>query len=106
MNPVYLDHNASTPLAPGVWEAMQPLMSQQFGNPSSSHSFGRQARKHLEDAREQIADLLDASPDEIVFTSGATEANNLALFGLCGQPPGVILTSPIEHPCVLEPIGQ
>lgn len=106
MNPIYLDNNASTPLAPGVCEAMQSSMSQRFGNPSSTHLFGRQARQLLETAREQIASLLDASPDEVVFTSGATEANNLAIFGLCGNTPGAILTSAIEHPCVLEPIEQ
>ena len=101
MNPIYLDNNASTPLARGVWESMLPLMDQRFGNPSSTHQFGRQARQALETAREQIASLLDAAPDEVVFTSGATEANNLALFGLAGNTPGSVLTSAIEHPCVL-----
>src|SRR5207247_4514944 len=104
MNAIYLDNNASTPMLPVVWEAMQPYLCDRPGNPASSHRFGRQARQALEDAREHIADLLDAHPDEILFTSGATEANNLALFGLVGPAPGSIVTSLIEHPCVLEPI--
>ena len=72
----------------------------------SSHQFGRRARQALEDAREQVACLLDAHPDEVIFTSGATEANNLAIFGLAGTAPGSIVSSKIEHPCVLEPIQQ
>jgi len=104
MNAIYLDNNATTSLLPAAWEAMQPFLIERAGNPASTHSFGRQARRALEDARERIADLLDAQPDEVIFTSGATEANNLALFGLIGNAPGTIVTSPIEHPCVLEPI--
>jgi len=106
MNSIYLDNNATTPLAPVARDAMQPYLSERFGNPASGHSFGRQARKALEDAREQIADVLHAHPDEVLFTSGATEANNLAIFGLPGAAPGAIVTSAIEHPCVLEPIAQ
>src|SRR5262249_26997676 len=64
------------------------------------------ARKALEDARDRIAHLLDAFPDEVVFTSGATEANNLALFGLAGEPSGHILASPVEHPCAAEPLRE
>ena len=104
MNAIYLDNNATTPLRPAVWEAMQPYLIERPGNPASTHSFGRQARRALEDARERIAGLLDAQPDEVIFTSGATEANNLALFGLARSAPGTIVASPIEHPCVLEPI--
>src|ERR1019366_1301342 len=104
MNPIYLDNNASTPMLPAVWEAMQPYLFDRPGNPASSHRFGRQARQALEDARERIAALLGAEPDEVIFTSGATEANNLAIFGLVGPSPGSIVTSLIEHPCVLEPI--
>src|SRR6185369_13064850 len=76
--------------------------------PASSHVFGRRARQALENAREQIAALLDAHPDEIIFTSGATEANNLAIFGLAGgmRGSGHVVSSPIEHPCVAEPIRQ
>ena len=106
MNAIYLDNNASTPMLPAVWEAMQPFLCDRPGNPASSHRFGRQARQALENARERIADLLDASPDEVLFTSGATEANNLAIFGLAGANAGTVVTTPIEHPCVLEPIRR
>src|SRR5687767_15412951 len=90
--PLYLDNNATTPVLPEVWEAMCPNLADAFGNPGSAHQLGRRARKGLEDAREQVAELLDAAPDEVVFTSGATEANNLALFGLAGAPPGRLLS--------------
>jgi cysteine desulfurase len=106
MNPIYLDHNATTPLHPAVLEAMLPFLREQFGNPASAHGEGRRARRALEDARESLAALLDAEPDEVIFTSGATEANNLALFGLSGSPPGVLVTSAIEHPSVDEPLTQ
>ncbi|HEX3147000.1 MAG TPA: cysteine desulfurase family protein [Gemmataceae bacterium] len=103
---LYLDHAATTPMLPEVWEAMRPFAAENFGNPASAHTAGRKARQALEDARERIANCLGASPDEVIFTSGATEANNLALFGLAGSPPGHILASPIEHPCVMEPLRQ
>jgi cysteine desulfurase len=106
MNAIYLDNNATTPMLPVVWEAMQPYLCDRAGNPASSHRFGRQARQALEGAREQIAALLDAHPEEVIFTSGATEANNLAIFGLVGAPPGTVVTSAIEHPSVLEPIRR
>lgn len=106
MEPIYLDHNATTPLLPEAWEAMQPVMVEAFGNPSSAHHAGRKARRLLEDARERVAARLGASPDEVTFTSGATEANNLALFGLTGSSPAHALASPIEHPCVIEPLKQ
>jgi cysteine desulfurase len=105
MNAIYLDNNSSTPMLPAVWEAMQPYLYERPGNPASSHRFGRQARQALENARERLADLLDAYPDEVVFTSGATEANNLAIFGMAGTP-GIVVTTAIEHPSVLEPIRQ
>jgi cysteine desulfurase len=97
MAPIYLDHNATTPLLPEAWEAMRPVTAEAFGNPSSAHHAGRKARQHLEDARERVAALLGAHPDEVVFTSGATEANNLAVLGLLdflpsplgGEGPGV-----------------
>lgn len=104
MNSIYLDNNATTPLLPAVWEAMLPFYQDRFGNPASAHHAGRRARKALEDARERFAHLLGAFPDEVIFTSGATEANNLALFGLAGNPPGHLLASAIEHPSVLEPV--
>ena len=90
MHAIYLDYNATTPILPEAWEAMRPLMAEAFGNPSSAHAAGRKARQALEDARERIASLLGASPDEVTFTSGATEANNLAIFGLAAEnpPPG------------------
>jgi cysteine desulfurase len=103
---MYLDNNASTPLLPEAWEAMRPYFLDHPGNPASSHAAGRHARRALEDARERIAHLLDAHPDEVVFTSGATEANNLAIFGLALPAPGTLVTSAIEHPCVVEPIQQ
>ncbi len=106
MQTIYLDANATTPMRPEVWQAMQPLQSGLLGNAASTHWAGRAARKALEDARERLAGCLGADPDEVIFTSGATEANNLALLGLAGSPPGSLLASPIEHPCVLEPLRQ
>ncbi len=106
MDLIYLDNNATTPLLPAVWEAMRPFAVEAYGNPASAHAAGRRARRGLEDAREQTAALLGARPDEVVFTSGATEANNLALFGLAGDPPGRLLASPVEHPSVSEPLRQ
>src|SRR5205823_14747039 len=96
---IYLDHAATTPVLPDAWEAMRPLLTGPPGNPASAHAAGRHARRALEDSRELVAVRLGATPDEVIFTSGATEANNLALFGLAGDPPGHILASPIEHPC-------
>jgi cysteine desulfurase len=106
MTPIYLDNNATTPLLPAVWEAMRPFCISTPGNPASSHYAGRKARQALEDARDQVAALLGAHADEVIFTSGATEANNLALFGLAGAPPGHIVSSPVEHPSVAEPVLQ
>ncbi|HEX3315044.1 MAG TPA: aminotransferase class V-fold PLP-dependent enzyme, partial [Gemmataceae bacterium] len=104
MHVVDLDHAASTPLLPEAWEAMRPYALERAGNPASSHRLGRAARQGLEESRERIAVCLNAEPGEVVFTSGATEANNLALRGLADA--GSILVSPIEHPCVLEPIAK
>src|SRR5262245_27102582 len=106
MDSIYLDNSATTPLLPEVWEAMQAYAYDHYGNPSSSHRAGRQARQALEDAREQIAYLLESRSDEVIFASGTTEANNLALFGLCGDPPAHIAISAIEHPCVSEPARE
>jgi cysteine desulfurase len=105
MRSLYLDNSASTPVLPAVWEAMQPFLVAP-GNPASSHHAGRQVRRALEEARERIASLLDAFPDEVIFTSGATESNNLVLFGLAGEPPGHLLSSPVEHPCAIEPLRK
>src|SRR5205814_8884431 len=104
MRSINPDANATTPMLPAVWEAMRPHFA--VGNPASSHHFGRQARQALETARERVAAQLHAFPDEVLFTSGATEANNLALLGLVGDSPAGILASPIEHPCVHEPLEQ
>lgn len=102
--PVYLDNNATTTLDARVLEAMQPYLSGPYGNPSSLHRFGRAARDALEAARAQLAQLLDAQPQEVVWTSGATESNNLALRGslLAAVPAGRILYGATEHPAVLE----
>src|SRR5689334_4884168 len=101
-----LDHAATTPVLPEARAAMWPLLAEPLGNPASAHAAGRQARRALEDARERVAALLGADPDEVIFTSGATEANNLALFGLAGDPPGHVIAGPVEHPCVVEPLRQ
>ena len=106
MNEIYLDNNATTPLLPAVWEAMRPFLTDTYGNPASAHWAGRRARQALEDARERTAALLGADPDEVIFTSGATEANNLALFGLAGETGGHLVTSPIEHPSAAEPMER
>jgi cysteine desulfurase len=106
MNSIYLDNNATTPLLPAVWEAMRPFLTEVYGNPASAHGAGRRARRALEDARDQTAALLGAHADEVVFTSGATEANNLAIFGLAGEPPGQLIASPVEHPSVVEPVRR
>jgi cysteine desulfurase len=78
---IYLDHNATTPIAPEVANAMAPYMGDQFGNPSSHHALGHSAKQALEEARAQVAGLLDCRPQEIVFTSGGTESNNMVLQG-------------------------
>src|SRR5262249_37620938 len=103
---IYLDHAATTPVVPEAREAMLRALADSPGNPASAHAAGRRARQVLEDAREQIAALLNCHANEVIFTSGATEGNNLALFGLAGDPPGRILASPIEHPSVSEPLAQ
>ena len=80
--PIYLDYNATTPLAPEIIEAMRPFIEEHFGNPSSSHWYGREPRRAVEMAREQVAGLLKCLPEEVVFTSGGTEANNHAIQGI------------------------
>lgn len=106
MQRIFLDYHSTTPVPDEVWDAMRRTDREAFANPSSSHGAGRSARRALEDAREQIAPWIGAFPDEVIFTSGATEANNLALFGLAGEKPMHLLASPIEHPCVIEPLAQ
>lgn len=109
MHKIYLDHNATTPLHPDVIEAMLPVMREFFGNPSSIHSEGRKARVLLDEAREKVAGLIGATPGEIIFTSGGTESNNLALLGVAlsqKKKDGRIITCAIEHPSVLNPCNQ
>ena len=79
---IYLDYNATTPLCAAAWRAMQPYFEEHFGNPSSVHRAGRETRAAVDEARDRLAALLRAKPHEIIFTSGGTEANNLALLGL------------------------
>ena len=105
MKRIYLDYNASTPIAPAVLEAMMPYLTTKFGNPSSSHSFGVECRAGIEQARERTANILGCGASEIIFTSGATESNNMVIKGLAkavGKGKHFI-TSQIEHPAVLEP---
>ncbi len=106
MDWIYLDNNATTPPLRAVLDAMRPYLTEVYGNPASAHQAGRRARQALEDARDRTAALLGAHPDEVVFTSGATEANNLALLSQAGSPPGHLIASSIEHPSVAEPIRQ
>jgi cysteine desulfurase len=101
MRRVYFDNNATTPLLPEVFEAMRPHFFEKFGNASSIHQQGQQARAASEQAREQVAELLNCRPAEIVFTSGGTEGDNLSLFGLA-QPGDHVVTSAIEHHAVLN----
>ena len=107
MNRIYLDHNATTAVDPAVLDAMLPYFSADFGNASSIHTFGQRARAAVETAREQVAALLNARPQEIVFTSGGTESDNHAVFGaaqaLSPVPAGShIITTTIEHEAVLN----
>ena len=107
MRQVYLDYNATTPVAASVFEAMKPFFTEHFGNPSSSHALGAACHQAVEDAREQVASLLNASPEEIFFTGGGTESNNLAIKGVCQTESGFeghIISSSIEHPATKEPI--
>ena len=105
--PVYLDHNATTPLNPAVLDAMLPWLSQQFGNASSRHEYGRAARRAIDEAREKVAVSVGAHPTEIIFTGGGSEANNLFIKGAAAcLKPGVLAVSSIEHPCVIKPAEQ
>ena len=103
--PIYLDHNATTPVLPEVVDSMLPYLREHFGNPSSDHVYGRRSLCAIEQARDQVASLLGASAEEILFTSGGTEANNIAIRGLAARTgnPQQIITSQIEHPATVEP---
>jgi cysteine desulfurase len=103
-DPIYLDHNATTPLRPEVVDAMIPSLRDHFGNPSSAHVYGARARAAVEQARAQVASLLGCDPDEVVFTSGGTEANNLAIRGVMeASPRRDVVTTVIEHPATSRP---
>jgi cysteine desulfurase len=100
---IYLDNNATTPVDPEVYDAIFSSLKRDVGNPSSIHLSGRKARETVESARQDVADLLNCSPEEIYFTSGGTESNNLSLIGaLGGRGKGHIITSAIEHPSVIN----
>jgi cysteine desulfurase len=110
MTPIYLDYNATTPLDPEVIEAMQPFLREHFGNPSSTHAYGRAAREAVERARAQVSALIGAGSDEIVFTGGGSEASNLAIKGVLFKALEKsaagdlhVVTSTVEHPATLEP---
>lgn len=105
---IYLDHNATTPVDRRVVDAMLPYFTEIYGNPGSDHGMGAQAKTAVDEARDSVANLLHARPDEIIFTSGATEANNLAILGcapkLLETGKNHIISTAIEHPAVLEPL--
>ncbi|TFG09973.1 selenide, water dikinase SelD [Candidatus Thorarchaeota archaeon] len=107
-NPIYLDYNATTPIAPEVADEMSPYLYEHFGNPSSSHSYGARAKKAIEQARKRVASLLNCSAHEVIFTSGGTESNNFAIKGaaVANRSKGNhIITSAVEHPAVAEVCG-
>src|SRR5262249_880709 len=101
MRRIYFDNGATTPVLPEVFEAMRPYFSQQFGNASSIHHHGQETRAAVERARELVAALLGCRTGELVFTSGGTEADNLAIFGIVG-PGDHLITSAVEHHAVLN----
>jgi len=107
MTHVYLDHNATTPLDERVLDAMLPFLRQQYGNASSRHELGTQARNAVNTAREQVAALVKVQPSQVLFMSGGTEANNLFIKGAAGYlKPSQIAVSAIEHPCVAKPAQE
>ena len=105
-DPIYLDYNATTPIDPRVLDAMLPWLREGYGNPSSDHVYGRRAKAAVEAARAEVAALIGARPEEIVFTGCATEANNLAILGTARLRPGPMLYSAVEHPSVTQPMRQ
>ena len=109
MHKIYLDHNATTPTLPEVLDVMLPFYKDKFGNPSSVHSEGRAARVSLDESREQVAELIGARPDEIVFTSGGSESNNFAILGVAlasSSKRRNIVTCEVEHAAILNPLKQ
>src|SRR3989344_7135283 len=105
MPKVYFDYAATTPIDPKVLRAMMPYLKKDFGNPSSIHGLGQKAMAAVDEARKTAADFLGAEPSEIIFTGSATEANNLAIFGLAKKGDHIITTQ-IEHHAVLEPCRE
>lgn len=109
-NPIYLDHAATTPVRDEVFEAMRPFFGTRFGNPSSTHRWGREARAALDEARERVARCLGARSDEVCFTSGGTEADNLAILGawraMREKGRSAVVSTPIEHKAVIGAIHQ
>src|SRR5438093_6918100 len=102
---IYLDYNTTTPLAPEVFKAMQPYLERHFGNPSSIHAAGREARAAIDDARDRLARLLAAKPHEIIFTGGGTESDNLGIIGLARAHAARgrhVITGATEHHAVLH----
>src|SRR5689334_6149659 len=108
--PIYLDHAATTPVRDEVFEAMRPFFGPRFGNPSSTHRWGREARAALDEARERVAKCLGARPDEVCFTSGGTESDNLAILGVWREARAsgrnAVVTSPIEHKAILGAVHE
>src|SRR5262249_46350051 len=104
MHPIYLDHNATTPVDPDVLRAMLPFLREEYGNPSSAHALGKRARDAVEAARVEVAALIGAQPSEIVFTSGGTEASNIAIHGAARMKSNrtAVVTTTIEHPATDE----
>ena len=100
----YLDHAATTPLRPEARAAMEPWLGDRYGNPSGAHAVARAARRAVDDARDVLAEVLGCQPGEVVFTSGGTEADNLAVFGRTTASPGAVVCSAIEHHAVLHPV--
>src|SRR5450759_4326811 len=110
IDPIYLDHAATTPVREEVFEAMKPFYGPRFGNPSSTHRWGREARAALDEARERVGRCLGARPDEICFTSGGTEGDNLAILGawraLKAKGRRAVVTTPLEHKAILGAVHQ
>ncbi len=102
MMPAYLDHAATTPMRPEALAAMVPYLTEHFGNPSGSHAIARRARVAIDEARDEVARCLGCEPGEVVFTSGGTESDNLAVLGAPASGPGTVLCSAVEHHAVLH----
>ncbi len=102
----YLDHAATTPLRPEARAAMLPWLGERFGNPSGAHRVARAARQAVDEARDAVAEVTGCRPGDVIFTSGGTEADNLAVAGVHGARPGPVLCSAVEHEAVLGPVAR